>query len=123
MPLIWGVLLPLLVLDAAVELYHRLCFPLYGLPYVSRSRYIRVWDRFRLPYITIWDRLGCAYCGYANGWVRYAQAIAAATEAYWCGIRHRPDPSYQPAEHEERFVPYDDKSAYQQRYLPPRSTR
>lgn len=111
-PVIYLPLPFILVLDAVVELYHRTCFPLYGLPYVPRSHYIRVWDRFWLPYITVWDRIGCAYCGYANGWINYVRAIAAETEKYWCGIHHRDDGRYVPDEHEEGFLPYGDEKAY-----------
>lgn len=120
MPIIYLPLPFIMVMDVVLEIYHRICFPLYGISYVPRSRYIRVWDRFRLPYITIWDKIGCAYCGYANGWINYARKVASETEAYWCGIRHRTDAEYIATEHEDGFVPYGDEVGYRERYLPPR---
>ena len=41
-PFIWLALFPAIVLDSVVELYHRVCFPLWGLPTVKRSDYIKM---------------------------------------------------------------------------------
>lgn len=119
LPIIYLPLPFLLMADVAVEIYHRVCFPIYHIPYVPRSRYIRVWDRFRLPYLNWWNKLGCAYCGYANGWINYVRTIAAETERYWCGIRHREDGKHIPAAHEQDFVPYGDEAEFHRRYDPP----
>jgi len=104
-------LVPLVFADLCIEAYHRICFPLYGLPYVPRRRYIRIWDRARLRYLAFPERIFCAYCGYTNGWLHYAAVIAAETETYWCGIQHRVDGTYEPASHEQRFLPYGDEVA------------
>lgn len=112
LPIIYLPLPFIIMADVVMEIYHRTCFPIYGLPYVPRSRYIRVWDRFHLPYLTWWNKVGCAYCGYANGWINYARKVASETEAYWCGIRHRDDGKYVPGTHEVEFIPYGDEAAY-----------
>ncbi len=116
-PFIWSVLFPILLSDICLEIYHRICFPLYGIPYVERSRYIRIVDRYKLPYLTLSERLGCAYCGYVNGWLHYASVIAGKTEHYWCGVAHLEERGYVPAPHEKDFVQYGDEAALRKRYF------
>ncbi|MGZ8136747.1 MAG: hypothetical protein ACXW1W_07165 [Methylococcaceae bacterium] len=43
-PFIWLCLVPMLAMDAAISLYHSVCFPIYGIPKVKRQDYI-VFDR------------------------------------------------------------------------------
>jgi hypothetical protein len=112
-PFIWAVLLPLVLLDLVMELYHRICFPLYGLPYVERKNYIRI-DRHKLQYLLWYDKLNCAYCGYANGLLHYASTIAARTEAYWCGIQHQQPPDFVPPAHHAKFWAYGDATVIQE---------
>ena len=111
MPFIWGIIIPLFVMDVCLEIYHHICFPLYGMPLVSRKKYVRVIDRAKLPYLNVFEKFGCAYCGYANGLMHYASEIAAKTEGYWCGIKHLEARGYVPALHENSFVPYGDKES------------
>ena len=109
---IYPPLVPMIFLDLFLEVYHRICFPLYGYPYVKRSAYIRI-DRHKLSYLRWWQKLNCIYCGYANGLVHYATVIAGETERYWCSIQHkkvRGEVFYSP-EHHKDFVPYGDKKA------------
>jgi len=113
-PFIWGMLIPIVIADICIEMYHRVCFPLYGLPYVKRSQYIRV-DRQRLSYLNPLEKIACAYCGYANGFLHYASTIAGITEKYFCGIMHEKKkakglPFYDPAHHKD-FLSYGDKEA------------
>lgn len=110
-PFIYGMLLPFLLLDICLEIYHRVCFPLYGIPLVKRSRYIRI-DRHKLSYLHPVQKLNCAYCGYGNGLLHYASAIAGETERYWCGIKHAEDPEFIPPKHHKDFLPYGDEEAY-----------
>ena len=100
-----------------LEIYHRTCFPLYGIPYVQRSRYIRIIDRTKLPYLTLLEKIGCAYCGYVNGWTHYASAIAAQTESYWCAMAHLEERGYIPAQHESSFAKYGDEGAFRKDHL------
>ena len=51
-PLIWLMIVPVVIADIFVEIYHRICFPIYGIPYVKRSQYIRILDREKLPYLS-----------------------------------------------------------------------
>ncbi len=110
-PFIWLVLLPLVLLDGCMELYHRLCFPLYGLPLVRRKDYIRL-DRYKLPYLSMIEKVNCLYCEYANGLLHYAQRIAGDTEGYWCAITHKKYAGFVAPSHHAGFVKYGDKNAY-----------
>lgn len=111
-PFIYSVLVPAFILDAWMEVYHRVAFALYGIPYVERSRYIRV-DRGKLAYLVWYDKLNCMYCGYVNGLFAYVSEIAARTETYWCGIKHEPDRDFNVLSHQRDFIAYGDESAYE----------
>jgi len=86
-PFIYIMLIPLVILDIFISLYQAICFRLYGIPAVKRSKYI-VFDRHHLKYLNIIERINCDFCGYANGLIAYVSEIAARTEQYWCPIKH-----------------------------------
>lgn len=110
-PFIWSIALPLIILDFFLEIYHHVAFPLYGIPIVKRSNYIRI-DRQKLSYLSFADKINCTYCGYANGFAAYMVRIAGDTEKYWCGIKHKEGSGYVPQPHQKDFLPYGDEKAY-----------
>lgn len=107
-PFLFAPLIPMTLTDLITEIYHRISFPLYGLPYIKRSEYI-IFDRQRLSYLNWFQKIACVYCGYANGLAAYTGAIAGATEQYWCSIIHKTG-NKQP--HQKNFLPYGDEKAY-----------
>ncbi len=111
MPFIYGMIIPFLILDICIEIYHRICFPLFGIPYVSRKKYIFI-DRQKLSYLAWYDKINCAYCGYGNGLLAFASAVAGATEQYWCGIKHQEKKGRHAPAHHKEFISYGDKKAY-----------
>lgn len=115
-PFIWAILFPVLITDVFLEIYHRICFPLYGIPYVKRSHYIKFLDRAKLPYLTFPEKVGCIYCGYMNGWFHYASVIAGKTESYWCAVAHIEGRGYIPDIHEKNFAKYGNEVALKRRY-------
>jgi hypothetical protein len=86
-PFIWSCLVPVVLLDIVVSLYHWVCFPIYGIPKVNRQDYI-AFDRQYLNYLNLIEKMNCAYCSYVNGLIAYVQEIAARTEQFWCPIKH-----------------------------------
>ncbi|MEW6501280.1 MAG: hypothetical protein ACOY8P_02035 [Thermodesulfobacteriota bacterium] len=112
-PVIWSCLLPALLLDLTVTIYHAVCFPVYGIPRVRRSDYIVV-DRHALRYLNLIEKINCAYCGYFNGLISYVQEIAARTEQYWCPIKHARKIA---AIHSRygKFLEYGDAEGYRKR--------
>lgn len=115
-PIIWGMAIPVVILDICMEIYHRVCFPILGMPYLKRSHYIRIIDRGKLPYLSWPQKLGCMYCGYVNGWLHYASVMAGMTENYFCAIMHLEERGYIPSEHEKSFTKYGDEASLRKRY-------
>lgn len=86
-PVIYSGLVPLLLLDLFLSIYMHVCFPVYGIPKVSRREYL-IFDRRDLPYLNLIEKFNCFYCSYGNGLAAYFREIAARTEQYWCPIKH-----------------------------------
>ena len=78
-PVIYLMALPIALLDLSFSFYQVVCFALYGISKVDRSRFIAI-DRHRLAYLNHIEKLNCVYCGYANGVLAYAREIAVRTE-------------------------------------------
>lgn len=102
-PIIYGLVVPLALLDLAVSTYQLLCFPLYGVPRVRRGHFVII-DRQHLRYLNVIERLNCVYCGYGNGVLAYAREVAARTEQYWCPIKH----ARQVLDPHRRYVAFAD---------------
>ena len=86
-PIIYGMAIPLAVLDLLLTLYQTVCFPIYRIRRVRRGDYI-VFDRHHLGYLNFIERFHCEYCAYGNGLLAYASEILARTEQYFCPIKH-----------------------------------
>ncbi|MCP5180755.1 MAG: hypothetical protein H6993_02890 [Pseudomonadales bacterium] len=86
-PVTYGLIVPIVLLDIAITLYQRVCFPVYGIERVRRGNYL-VFDRRHLAYLNAVEKLNCMYCSYGNGVIAYAREVAARTEQFWCPIKH-----------------------------------
>jgi hypothetical protein len=115
-PLVWLMIIPVVISDVFLELYHRIAFPIFGIKKVKRHQYIRIIDRGKLEYLTWYEKLGCMYCGYVNGWLYYASVIAGRTQNYFCAIAHLEDRGFVPSEFEKTFAKYGDEAALRRRY-------
>ncbi len=109
-PVIYGMVVPLLLVDLAVTLYQALCFPLYRIEKVRRQDFM-AFDRRHLAYLNAIEKFHCSYCSYANGLAAYVREIIARTEQYWCPIRHARR-LLQAHSHYGQFVDYGDGEAY-----------
>ncbi|TAJ69844.1 MAG: hypothetical protein EPO51_20155 [Phenylobacterium sp.] len=109
-PFVYGLLLPIAFLDAAVSAYQAMCFRLWGMPRVRRSEHL-ILDRHKLSYLNGPQKLNCLYCGYANGVLAYAREIAGRTEQYWCPIKHAVDPPAPHARYAD-FIDYKDAKGF-----------
>ena len=114
LPLIGILIVPFVFLDICVEIYHRICFPLYGIPIVDRSKYL-IFDRYKLDYLDTIQKTNCTYCAYINGLLKYITEIGAQTETYWCGIKHSKKDAIYP-EHQKKFLDYGDSVAFAKEY-------
>ena len=86
-PIIYSTIIPLALFDLCVTFYQATCFPIYGIPKVRHSDYIKI-DHQHLAYLNIIEKFHCIYCSYANGMIAYAREIVARTEQYFCPIKH-----------------------------------
>jgi len=114
-PFIYILIFPLVILDISIEVYHHICFRLYGINLVRRKNYIRI-DRHRLKYLNLIEKINCAYCGYANGLLNYAAVIAGETEKYWCGIKHKKYNGLKEPKHHKNFLKYGDKKSFKKKF-------
>jgi hypothetical protein len=111
-PAIYGMIIPLLILDLSITTYQHICFRIYRIPRVDRSEYMLI-DRHHLAYLNIIQKLNCMYCGYANGLMAYAREIAARTEQFWCPIKHA-QLTLDPHHRVKKYVHYGDADTWTQ---------
>ncbi len=114
-PFIYMMIIPALVLDVFVTIYHEINFRVYKIPLVKRSDYI-VFDRQYLSYLNVLEKINCLYCSYFNGLIAYVAEIAARTEQFWCPIKHAKKIAYMHT-HYVNFLPYGDGERYHERLL------
>ena len=115
-PLVSSLIIPLIILDIWMEIYHRICFPLCRMPYVKRKNYIKLIDRAKLQYLNWLQKIYCMYCGYGNGVIRYWARIVGDTERYWCGIQHKEEPYFAIPKHQMNFSKYGDEADFKKKY-------
>lgn len=109
-PFVYGMILPIGLLDVSLTVYQAICFRLYGIPRVKRSDYIVI-DRHHLAYLNIIEKLNCVYCGYGTAVINYAREIISRTEQYWCPIKHARKVIDAHSRY-KTFLDYGDATAY-----------
>jgi len=114
-PIIYSIIIPIFFIDISVTLYQHICFRLYGMPLVKRSKYLVI-DRQHLGYLNALEKLNCMYCGYGNGVMSYVREIIARTEQYWCPIKHA-NKILDAHSRTENYVDYGDASAYREKLV------
>lgn len=107
-PVIYVMIFPIVLFDLAATAYQAICFRAYGIPRVSRRKYVRLFSRGRKT-VTPLDRFNCAYCTYANGVVAYARAILIETEKYWCPIKYQTRKDFTPPHPQEIYAEAGDE--------------
>lgn len=112
-PFIYSVIFPIFFIDISVTLYQHICFRLYGISRVKRSKYL-IFDRQHLDYLNILEKFNCLYCGYGNGVMAYVREVIARTEQYWCPIKHA-NKIIDAHRLTENYVDYGDASAYREK--------
>jgi hypothetical protein len=114
-PVIYGMLIPIVLIDASVTLYQHICFRIYSIPLVRRSEYLVI-DRHHLAYLNVIEKINCMYCSYGNGVLSYASEISARTERYWCPIKHARR-ALAVHGHYHHFLDYGDAETYRKTRL------
>jgi len=113
-PVIYSLIIPAFIMDAFVQLYQMVCFPVYGIPKVKREDYIKH-DRHRLSYLNSLKKVNCAYCAYFNGVIAFVREVAGRTEQYWCPIKHASAPRDRHSRY-EKFLAYGDSHRIEERW-------
>lgn len=112
-PMIYGMIIPLVILDLFATVYQATCFPIYGVARVRRSDYI-VFDRQHLEYLNFIEKFHCTYCAYGVGLIAFVGEIVARTEQYFCPIKHARK-LLGTHSHYARFLDYGDAADYEER--------
>src|SRR4030066_585534 len=86
-PFIYAMIIPSIIWHVSIEIYHQICFRLYGIPLVNFREYF-IFDRQLLSWLNIWEKINCIYCSYVNNLIRYSAEIGGRTERYWCPIKY-----------------------------------
>lgn len=114
MPFIYMMIVPALILDIFISLYHAVAFPLYHIPKVKRREFI-VYDRQFLDYLNWIQKIHCIYCTYVNGLFAYAVEIAGRTERYWCPIKAARKPKFNHGWYSD-FADYGNPEEWQDKF-------
>lgn len=112
-PIIYGMIVPLIMLDLFVSFYQATCFPIYGVVKVRRRDYI-VLDRQHLEYLNFIEKFHCTYCAYGAGLTAYICEIVSRTEQYFCPIKHA-HKIFGTNKRYLSFVEYGDATDYERR--------
>jgi hypothetical protein len=110
-PRIYGMAVPMLLMDACVTFYQWVCFPIYGITRVRRGDYL-VFDRRHLGYLNSIEKFHCTYCEYGNGLMAYMTEVLARTEQYFCPIKHAHKILGTHGRY-NRFLEYGEAEAYE----------
>ncbi len=86
-PFIYSMIFPSIVFHLCLEIYHQICFRLYGIPLVQPMEYF-LFKRKLLKNLKMIEKINCIYCSYVNNLIKYAMEIGARTERYWCPIKY-----------------------------------
>lgn len=113
-PVIYGMIVPFVILDITLTVYQWICFPVYGIEKVKRRDYF-IFDRYHLAYLNILEAINCAYCSYGNGLLAYGSEIAGRTEEYWCPIKHARK-AISAHQHYIGFADFGDAKTFREKY-------
>lgn len=114
MPFIYGVIVPAVIFHIGIEIYHQVCFRLYGIPLVKRSEYF-IYDRQLLPYLNWLEKFNCIYCSYVNNLIQYSAEIGGRTERYWCPIKYARRTANVHSQY-PKFVDYLDAKRFREKW-------
>lgn len=101
--MIYSFIIPIVLTDFMLGIYQATYFATFNIPRIARKPFIII-DRGKLSQLNFFEKFNCRYCGYVNGVVAYAKAVAAQTEIYSCAIKHKVEPKGQ--DHQGNFYDY-----------------
>ena len=114
MPFIYMMIVPVVILDIFVTIYHLVAFSLYHIPKLKRRDFI-VYDRQFLDYLNWIQKIHCLYCTYVNGIFAYAVEVGARTERYWCPVKAAHKPKFHHDWYSE-FADYGNPEEWKEKF-------
>ncbi len=87
LPILYGLIAPMVFLDFCVSVYQLICFPLFKIQKSRRQDFISI-SRYKLTHLNFIEKTHCIYCEYINGLLAYVTDIASKTEQYFCPIKY-----------------------------------
>jgi len=114
MPFIYGMFFPVVIFSICLEIYHQVCFRIYGIPLVNSKEFF-IYDRQLLPYLNWLEKFNCLYCSYVNNTFRYAVEIGGRTERFWCPIKYARRVENTHSQY-HKFVGYLDAENFRKRW-------
>ena len=112
-PVVYMMIIPAILLDMMLFIYHNVVSRVFKIEFGKRSDYV-IFDRQYLGYLNVVEKLNCLYCAYFNGVMQYASSIAARTELHFCPIKHAKKIAYK-HEFYNTFLQYGDGDVYQKK--------
>lgn len=113
-PFIYGMIIPGVIFHLGLEIYHQICFRLYGIPRVKPGDYF-IYNRRLLPYLNWLEKFNCLYCSYFNNLLQYAVEISGRTERYWCPIKYANRINAKHSQY-DKFVDYLDAKNFRDKW-------
>lgn len=113
-PFIYSMIIPGVIFHIGLEIYHQICFRIYGIPRVKVKDYF-IYDRRLLPYLNWFEKLNCIYCSYFNNLIRYATEIAGRTERFWCPIKYATHLT-KPHSQYHKFADFLDAKSFREKW-------
>lgn len=86
LPFAIAMLLPLLIFDLCLSIYHRIAFAICKIKRVNRTTHFKV-DQLKISQLNKIERFIYIYLFYARGVMSYATKIISETENYFCTPR------------------------------------
>lgn len=114
MPFIYGMIIPGLFFHICLEIYHQICFRIYGIPLVKSGDYF-IYNRRLLPYLNWIEKFNCVYCSYFNNLLQYAVEISGRTERYWCPIKYATHLTNTHSQY-DKFADYLDAKSFREKW-------
>ena len=113
-PFIYGMLFPAVAWHLCLEIYHQVCFRIYGIPLVNGRDYF-INDRELMNMLKPLEKLNCVYCSYVNNLLRYSVEIAGRTERYWCPLKYHRRIKNAHSQYDE-FIGEEEKDALRSKW-------
>lgn len=86
MPFAVAFLLPVMVFDMCLSLFHRIIFGICGMKKVNRKSHFKV-DQMKIAQLSKMQRFYAIYLLYLKGIMSFGLKIAQESEQYWCHVR------------------------------------